>query len=114
MQMTNLIDKLKQILAKQPNHTDRRTPDETPRPAAGLSEEDIKRLMHMIDHTHEGMYSCEETFDLLDEYVELVASHEEAAMLMPYVQRHLDLCEHCNEAYEALLLALAADLPAAT
>ncbi len=114
MQMTNLIDKLKQMLAKQPKHTDRRMTDETPRPTAGLSEEDIKRLMHMIDHTHEGMYSCEETFDLLDEYVELVTSQEEAAILMPYVQRHLDLCEHCNEAYEALLLALAADFPTAT
>ena len=112
--MTNLIDKLKQIFAKKQKSTDWRMTDETPRPATGLSEEDIKRLMHMIDHTHEGMYSCEETFDLLDEYVELVASHEEAAMLMPYVQRHLDLCEHCNEAYEALLLALTADFPPAT
>lgn len=78
---------------------------------SGLSEEHIRHLMHMLEHTHEGMYSCEETFDLLDEYAELVASHEEAAMLMPYVQHHLDLCPDCLQAYEALMRILRADFP---
>jgi hypothetical protein len=41
---------------------------------------------------------------LLDEYTELAAVDEAAAMaLMPLVKHHLDKCGHCRGNYELLL-----------
>lgn len=68
--------------------------------------EALQRLMHLLEQTEEGEYSCRETFDLLDEYVELVTDEAEAAALMPYVRRHLAHCNNCRERYEALLRIL--------
>lgn len=75
----------------------------------------VKNLMALLDHTHEGIYSCEETFALLDEYVELIADNgEEAKALMPYVRRHLDECPDCHEVYATLLKILQSESPSAT
>lgn len=107
--MSRLIDKLRNLF------TGRNRPAYTPPPTeiiagptavATLNDHTIQRLMHLLEQTQEGMYSCEETFELLDEYVELVIHHQDAAHLMPYVRRHLDYCAHCHEAYEALLTIL--------
>jgi len=68
-----------------------------------LNGDILKKLMSALEHTHEGMYNCDETFALLDEYVELIIDNgEEAASLMPYVKRHLELCPDCHGAYEVL------------
>lgn len=68
-----------------------------------LNTDILKNLMSALEHTHEGMYNCDETFALLDEYVELIIDNgEEAASLMPYVKRHLELCPDCHGAYEVL------------
>jgi hypothetical protein len=101
--MTNLLDKLKQLLRSTDAPADRNS---------GLDETAVRRLMHLLDQTQDDMYCCEETFDLLDEYVERAANRQDAALLMPYVKRHLDLCPNCQEAYEALLSILeTADTP---
>lgn len=96
-------------------HTSRSHPAAAPAATtpSELSEEKLRQLLHQMEHTHEGMYSCAETFDLLDEYVDLVANKEEAALLMPYVRRHLDLCPDCREEYEILLRILQTDYPTA-
>lgn len=60
-------------------------------------------LMHRLERTLDNAYSCEEAFALLDEYVELVASTEEARKLMPLVQNHLDMCPDCRDEFEMLL-----------
>lgn len=80
---------------------------------ASLNAAIIKNLMDMLDHTYEGMYSCEETFALLDEYVELIADDEEAVALMPYVKRHLDKCPDCHDVYATLLNIIQSELPSA-
>ncbi len=67
----------------------------------------VTLLMQLLEQTKEGEYSCAETFDLLDEYVEIVAANEqEAVNLMPYVRLHLDHCKGCTEMYETLLQVL--------
>ncbi len=80
--------------------------------ATALNAALVKNLMEMLDHTYEGMYSCEETFALLDEYVELIADDEEAAALMPYVKRHLDKCPDCHDVYATLLNIIQSEPPA--
>lgn len=71
-----------------------------------VDEASVKRLMQLIENTNEGEFSCEETFDLLDEYVELVDDDQQAAMIMPYLYRHLQHCVDCQERYETLLAIL--------
>ncbi|MCZ7668584.1 MAG: hypothetical protein M5U34_16040 [Chloroflexi bacterium] len=105
--MTTLIEKLKSLLErrKETGQDEGQTaPDNTPNHDRQMIDAEIlKNLMLMLDHTHEDMYSCEETFALLDEYVELIMkNNEEAATVMPYVKRHLEKCPGCYEAFAAL------------
>lgn len=67
--------------------------------------------MRMIDTTCEKEYSCEETFALLDEYIELSLVNKEAAALMPLVKHHIGMCTDCREEFEALLLAIEGQSP---
>lgn len=68
-----------------------------------VDEDSVTTLMRLIEKTNEGEYSCEETFDLLDEYVELAANDEDVATLMPLVKKHVDHCPDCGPRYEILL-----------
>ncbi len=74
-----------------------------------LNQAALLDLMRRLENVEENAYSCEETFDLLDEYVELVVTDEEAAALMPLVKNHLDMCPDCRERYEILLRILEAE-----
>ncbi|MCA9918069.1 MAG: zf-HC2 domain-containing protein [Anaerolineales bacterium] len=71
-----------------------------------MNQDHLVDLMQRLEYTMENAYSCEEAFALLDEYVELVASHEEARRLMPLVQNHLDMCPDCRDEFEILLHVL--------
>ena len=79
-----------------------------------VNETTIKKLMQLLEKTREVECSCPETFALLDEYVELIDSNEEAAMLMPIVKYHLDMCPDCRDKFEALLRILQTEPPAAS
>jgi hypothetical protein len=74
-----------------------------------INEAIVKELMRRLQATQEDAYSCEETFALLDEYVELLASNKEAARLMPLVRNHIKMCPDCREACETLLSILEED-----
>ncbi len=49
---------------------------------------------------------CDEVFARLDEYVEKQVHGQDAAVLMPLLREHLDICSDCCEEYEALLTVL--------
>ena len=49
---------------------------------------------------------CSQVFSRLDEYVEKEVHGEDAALLMPLLREHFDLCPDCCEEYEALLNVL--------
>lgn len=124
--MTNLLEKLRQLIQQskieseeqnmvdsaQTNPESAQTQGNKTDDTAALNAALVKSLMEMLDHTYEGMYSCEETFALLDEYVELIADDEEAVELMPYVKRHLDKCPDCHDVYATLLSIIQAEPPA--
>ena len=65
-------------------------------------------LMQLLEDTIDGKYTCEETLDLLDEYVELAADNQDVAAIMPLVKNHISDCPACTERYEALLKILQA------
>ncbi len=70
---------------------------------AAVDDDSITRLMRLIEETNAGEYSCAETFDLLDEYVEMVVAEEDVQALMPLVKKHIDHCPDCGPRYEILL-----------
>ena len=53
--------------------------------------------------------SCEECFELLDEYVELELAGEDAAARLPAMHAHLEGCPACREDAESLLALVAGD-----
>ena len=64
------------------------------------------KMAQSLEKTEVVEYSCDETYELLDQYVELVQGGDAAAELMPLVERHLGLCPDCHEEYKALLRIL--------
>ncbi len=55
--------------------------------------------------------SCEQCFELLDEYVEIELGGASADERIPGMLAHLDGCSACREEHESLLALLASDDP---
>ena len=55
--------------------------------------------------------SCEQCFELLDEYVDLELSSGDAEARVPDLRNHLDGCPACREDYESLREFVAARHP---
>jgi hypothetical protein len=55
------------------------------------------------------MLTCDQVFELIDQYAERAARGEAVAHLMPLVGAHLEMCPDCREHYEALERVLAAE-----
>lgn len=66
----------------------------------------LAKLAAQLDRTERDEISCDECFELLDEYAEAVHRGEEPAEIMPKVEAHLELCKDCGEEFEALVRAL--------
>lgn len=66
--------------------------------------EAILGILRVLDEVpNEEDISCGELFVKLDEYVEREVDKKDAALLMPVIREHLDICPECCEEYEALL-----------
>ncbi len=70
--------------------------------------EKLKRMIDMVDRTEESEIACAEAYRLLDQFADMLLRGEDAAALMPRVQRHLEMCLDCREELEALLAAVQA------
>ncbi|MFT7584614.1 MAG: hypothetical protein ACI9EW_001035 [Cellvibrionaceae bacterium] len=66
-------------------------------------EKIIKGLVKALDLTEDRELACEEVFEVIDHYAELVANGDSPEKVMPLVQHHLLLCGHCREEFEMLL-----------
>ena len=53
--------------------------------------------------------SCEECFELLDQYVDLELAGEDADRRLPGMREHLQGCPACHEDHESLRELVAAD-----
>ncbi len=83
-----------------------RRPSQSPQPA--LPAESIKHIAQMIGATQEVEYSCDQVYQLLDQFAEAVLRGEDVSKLMPLVQQHLEMCPDCQAEFEALLRTLKA------
>jgi hypothetical protein len=69
-----------------------------------LSNEAVVGILRVLEEVpEEAEISCGELFVKLDEYVEREVGKKDAAMIMPVIREHLDVCPECCEEYEALL-----------
>ncbi len=75
-----------------------------------LTDEVVQRFLHVLESVRLEEMPCSEVFARLDEYVEKEFHGEEAALLMPLLREHLDMCTDCCEEYEALLSAVTQSL----
>jgi valyl-tRNA synthetase len=110
--MVNLINKLWQLarlVSSSGARARSRSTSELPTLPKVLNEDVIKQLMQMVENTHKTEYTCEETFTLLDEYVELANRNEDLAAIMPLVKHHLEMCVDCREQFETLLSVIQAE-----
>lgn len=68
--------------------------------------ETLRDLMAALENTNEIEYDCEQVYQLLDQFVDMIKRGENADELMPLVHHHLEMCRDCYEEYEALLQVL--------
>lgn len=67
----------------------------------------LNKLLYRLSITGEDEITCAEVHELIDEFAEMEIRGEDAARLMPLVQKHFELCNDCSEEHEALLEVLA-------
>ena len=72
-----------------------------------MTAEDRDRAALRLLGPTERQVTCEECFDLLDEYVELEAAGFDADTSIPGMRPHLQGCPACNEEHESLLALVA-------
>lgn len=73
-----------------------------------LTPNALKHLVRTIALTHTEEIGCDECWDHLDQFVDLVLTGKDAEEALPLVQEHLVLCIECREEYQALVTALQA------
>ncbi len=71
-----------------------------------LPDEVVESFLRVLEEVRVEDMPCEQVFSRLDEYVDKELRGEDAALLMPLLREHFDLCPECCEEYEALLTAL--------
>lgn len=73
-----------------------------------LDEKMLEGMLRGIMSTRDDEIACDECFERLDRFAELVLAGEEIPEAMAVVEDHLDRCQDCREEFEALLDALRA------
>jgi hypothetical protein len=63
-------------------------------------------LMGMISSASDDEIDCDQAFELMHQYADLVDTGQDAAALLPAVHRHIEICKDCSEELEALLRAI--------
>ena len=66
-------------------------------------EQIVKGLVKALDMTQDREMACEEVFEVIDQYAELIVNGDTPEKVMPLVQHHLVMCGHCREEFEMLL-----------
>jgi hypothetical protein len=68
----------------------------------------VKQMVRGIVTTRPDEMGCDECFEQVDRFADMVLEGKDAKAVLPLVQDHLDRCNDCHEEFEALLTALRA------
>ena len=77
-------------------------------PSSSADPEVIKQMVRGIVTTRSDELGCDECFEQVDRFAEMVLDGRDAAEALPLVQDHLNRCSDCREEFEALMDALQA------
>jgi hypothetical protein len=89
---------IKELIQHLANHI-KRDPQQIP-------DDGVQKFLRVLEEVREDEMPCSEVYARLDEYVEKEMQRGDAAILMPLLKEHLDLCTDCCEEYETLLNVL--------
>ena len=68
----------------------------------------LKRIVQGALTARPDEIGCDDCFEQLHQFAEMVLAGKDVAQAMPLVQDHLNRCRDCREEFEALLAALRA------
>ncbi len=68
-----------------------------------MSKPTIKLLIQSALETKEKEISCQECYDLLDEYTDLIVEGAAPCQVMAVVKQHLKNCPDCTDLFESVL-----------
>ena len=71
-----------------------------------LDQDCLKKMARALRHTCLEEADCDECFESMDRFAEMILAGEEAAKVLPLIEEHLAYCDDCRDEYEALLTAL--------
>jgi hypothetical protein len=103
--MRDLLQKIQEALRALQRRMVHPTAGEAARLAAAQSAQ-LQALAAMVAGTVDEEAGCDDVYELIDQYAEMVLRGEPAASLLPEVEHHLSLCPPCREEFEALLAIL--------
>jgi len=63
-----------------------------------------KTLLNLAIESQEYGLSCEECYNLLDQYTDILDSGAEPSEVMGMVKQHLNHCSNCDEVFQTMLL----------
>ena len=92
--MNHFIETIKNLIS--------RVLGETPSPEQ-QKEDLVRGLMAALRDTRPDELSCDEVFEVVDQYAEAIVQGKDAQELMPLVHHHINMCGECREELELLL-----------
>jgi hypothetical protein len=63
-------------------------------------------IMRMIFNTADEDITCDECYDQIDQYVDLLRAGQDPGEVLPRVKRHLEQCRCCEGEFNALITIL--------
>ncbi len=72
----------------------------------GQSEKFWRNLVHVSLNTEENEIDCCQCMDLLDQYVDVLNTGKDPALILPEIEQHLKMCDCCHTELEALIIAV--------
>ncbi|GAB4530910.1 MAG: hypothetical protein Fur0018_18400 [Anaerolineales bacterium] len=76
-----------------------------------LTTDVLKKMVYTLAQTRDEEITCEECFEQVDTFAEMVLAGKPAAEALPLVEHHLTVCGDCRAEFEALLDAVRALMP---
>lgn len=76
-----------------------------------FSAPQLQMLVDVARNTHARELACEDCFEQLDRFAELILVGKDADEALPLVRAHLNMCPECLDEFEAFMAALRASQP---